>query len=584
MLLAPILASLLVLQPETPAPEPFPSGYLDAKGLGEALHHAAAARPQTIRLQSLAHSQEGRDVWLVTAGHAAEGAKPPRPAILIVANLEADHVVGSQVAAALVRRLAENDGKDADITRLLDSATLYIIPRLNPDGVERLLNRPRLDLRTNLRPLDRDRDGRRGEDGPDDLDGDGEITSLLVPDRRASLIPDEKDPRLLHKADPAKGEQGRYSQYVEGKDDDHDGGLNEDPPGGVNLNRNWPYRWTEYDLEAGPTPVSEPEVRPLIQFAIDHPEIVAVLSFGLNDNLREPPKKQGSSQDDADLPHHVGLAEAYGKLIGTLAKDAIRPGAPVPPAPEWPKPDPATGPIDAPSPAAAPLSLDGTTDGALSEWAYHHFGVLGLSCRLWYGPDFGEPAKDQPAPPKEGEARWLYWNDHVVGGRAFVPFAPLRHPTLGPVLVGGWKPGVRTNPPVGRVEPIADAQLRFLEEIAGRFPSLALSGVEAKALGGGLFEVRATVENRGRLPTALVQGVRLREAPPVLVRLEAQGATVLNGPARSRVDRLDGRGGHREFRWLVQAPKTVASVTIEASCLKAGRVSQAVALKPEEAR
>ena len=544
----------------------FPAGYLDHGALTAALRKAAEANPGRVAVRSLGKSVEGRDVWLATVGGPEAGKPATKPAVLVVANLEADHVVGSQVALKFVETLAAAKGKDAD---WLDRVTLYIVPRLNPDGAERLLKgSPAAEIRGNLRPLDRDRDGKAAEDGPDDLDGDGVVTRVRFKDPvKPTLMPDEKDPRILRKADPAKGERAEYSEEPEGKDDDGDGPRNEDPPGGVNINRNWPHKWTEFDLEAGSSPASEPETRALIAFAFEHPEIAAVWSLGLNDNLRDEPKKPGSDLDDADLPVVVALSKAYRKAA--LPKDP-------------PKGSPAPG---------------ATSDGAFSEWAYHQLGAVGLASRVWSVPEVPAPpaakeadapkgqekAKDKdkekepakpPAVPEDGEARWLYWNDKVVGGRAFVPFRSFDHPTLGKVEIGGWRPGVRLNPPSGQVGAIADAHFAFLSDLAGRLPRLAVPVLEVEAKGGGVFAVRAVVENQGELPTALAQGVKTRRGLPVLVRLDPAGADlkVLSGKALERIDALPGSGGRREFRWLLLAPKGLGRASLAVSCPRAGRV------------
>ena len=194
------------------------------------------------------------------------------------------------------------------------------MPRLNPDGAERVVKGPASPFRTNLRAMDRDRDGRSNEDGPEDLDGDGVATLMRVADGEATLVADEKDPRLSRRADPAKGERAAFSETSEGIDNDGDGRLNEDPPGGVNLNRNWPYRWTEFDPEAGFSPASEPEVRALIEFVFDHPEIALVWSFGLNDNLRTAPRKPETSLDDADLPLFVELSRLFNQANAVQAQ------------------------------------------------------------------------------------------------------------------------------------------------------------------------------------------------------------------------------------------------------------------------
>jgi len=577
-------------RPETPAPSLFPEGYADDAALAAALKHAAEAYPKALRVESLGKSLRGRDLWMATVGHArpGTGAGTAPPAILVVANLEADHVVGSQVALGLVERLAAADGRDPAISALLDRCTIHVIPRLNPDGVERLLKSPRGDFRANLRPMDRDRDGRSNEDGPDDLDGDGLITRMRVRDAKATQVADEKDPRLARRADPAKGERAAFREFSEGLDDDGDGRLNEDPDGGVDLNRNWPHRWTEFDPEAGAGPASEPEVRALIHFAFDHPEIAVLWSFGLNDNLAAP----STTVDDADKPLFAELSRLFNGALAAARRDA--------PAGAEANPPPATRPAvlvsrprlpalqrgrrRAAPPAnegaqGAPPAIAATTDGALSEWAYHQYGVIGLASRLWLTPEVPAPPPGQPAPPGDGEARWLYWNDRVMGGRAFVPFAPFDHPTLGRVEVGGWKPGVRLNPPAARLDPIADAHFAFLKDLAARLPALAIAEAKAEPKGAGVFEVTATIANSGGFPTALAQGVRTRKAPPVLVRLKPGKATLLAGRALTKIDALAGSGGRQEFRWLVLAPEGGA-IVIEAASAKAGSAEARLDLKP----
>ena len=236
---------------------------------------------------------------------------------------------------------------------------------------------------------------------------------------RPRSLPDPGDPRILRKADPAKGERPVYSEYAEGIDNDGDGQLNEDPPGGVNLNRNWPHRWTEFDPEAGFSPASEPETHALIQFAFDHPEIAVIWSFGLNDNLTSAPKKPEATFDDADLPIFVELSRLYDKALADASKSpgkeekkegtpstTVTTGepakanaesrtsreahAPVKPRPQSPRVR-ARQQVPLPRIVTAPPSPGATTDGSLSEWAYHQYGVIGLASRLWQGPELLGP-------------------------------------------------------------------------------------------------------------------------------------------------------------------------------------------------
>jgi hypothetical protein len=179
----------------------------------------------------------------------------------------------------------------------------------------------------------------------------------------------------------------------------------------------------------------------------------------------------------------------------------------------------------------------------------------------------------------DGDARWLEWNDKVMGGSAFVPFHPVDHPTLGKVEVGGWKPGVRLNPPIEQVSAIVDTHFAFLKDLAGRMPTLSIKEAKAEAKGGGIFEIKATVENTGILPTALAQGVTTRKALPVLVKLLDLGdAKLLSGRALNRINALAGLGGTQEYRWLVLVPEGKKSLTIEATCPKAGSAKREITL------
>jgi Zinc carboxypeptidase len=603
-----LLAAVCALSQANAKPEEstlslFPSGYLDADALTAALRQRAEGHPETVQLRSLAKTAEGRDVWLVTLGRSKTEGQPP--ALLIVANMEADHLIGGQVALGLIDRLLDTAGREGAIKTFLDTHRVYVVPRLNPDGAERVI-KTRLELRTNLRPIDRDRDGRSGEDGPDDLNGDGLATRMRVKDGRATLVLDEKEPRILRKADAGKGERGVYSEYLEGIDNDDDGRLNEDPVGGVNLNRNWPHRWTEFDREAGASPVSEPEVQALIQFAFDHPEIAVIWSFGLDDNLRAEPKKPESKLDDADLPYFAELARRYSKALAPPEKKEEKKEEKKDEAKDKeekkdetkdkgaqetaPKKEPTNAPAsDKPAESSLPkgydpilgssASLDATTDGSLSEWAYHQYGVVGLASRLWDKPPIPEPAQGQSKPPDGGEPRWLYWNDHVMGGRAFVPFAPFDHPILGRVEIGGWRPGVRLNPPIEQVGPLVEAHFTFLKDLTQRFAALGVPEVKVEAKGGGLFEVTAVVQNTGYLPTALAQGVKTHKADPVLVRLRTDKAKLLTGKPLERINSLPGSGSRRTYRWLVSAPEDVKTITLEVSCPKAGRITRAIELR-----
>jgi hypothetical protein len=439
------------------------------------------------------------------------------------------------------------------------------------------------ETRVNQRLIDRDRDGRNGEDGPDDVDGDGLVLTMRVKDAKATHIADEKDTRLMKPAEIAKSQTPVYSVYREGTDDDGDGLIDEDEHGGVNLNRNWPHKWPEFDPEAGYSPGAEPETRALIRFIADHPEIAALVVYGLYDTISSEPKKPGSTLDDADLPFFVELSRNYATRIKDAAKaepQAVAEAARVEPA-KMPEASAARNsqPTPAGSASTALLSLESGGDGSLVEWAYQQRGIFALGARLWSLPELPEPGEGKPKLPTEPEARWLLWNDGSAGGQAFAPFKEFSHPTLGTVEIGGWKPGVRVNPPAERLGPLADSQLIFLKDITSRLPRIELADVEVKPKGDRLFEVRVRVVNEGTLPTALAAGLKSKSSLPLVVRMKCDGARILSGRPLTKIDTLRGLGGSQELRWLVEAAEDSGSVEVEAGSPVSGHVRQTIKLQ-----
>lgn len=278
------------------------TSYLDHDGLTRELRSLVNSS-SLASMESLGKSLGGRDIWMVQVAHSQGLPFDERPGILVVGNLEGDHVVGSHLALEAIRYLVGNAGAEP-VQAALRDAVFYFFPRLNPDGAEAMFARVKFDRKTNDRPVDDDNDGRVGEDAPRDLNGDGYVTVMRVPDPAGPYMIDPDEPRLMKRADPSKGERGSYSLYWEGTDQDGDGFIAEDGPGGVDLNRNFQHEYPYWQADAGPHMVSEPESRALMDFAIGHRNISLILTFGHSDNLVTPPDARGAlaAASALDLP------------------------------------------------------------------------------------------------------------------------------------------------------------------------------------------------------------------------------------------------------------------------------------------
>jgi len=566
-------------------------------------------------MESLGKTLEGRDIWMVGVANRQGSPVDERPALLIVANLEGDQVVGSELALHTVDYLLTNYSADSAVKERLDNHVFYVFPRLNPDGAEFMFAGDRGGRRTNTRAYDDDNDGRVDEDGPDDLNGDGLITVMRVADPSGAYRVHPDEPRLMKKAEAAKGESGDYDIYWEGIDNDGDGFINEDGPGGVDLNRNFQHEYPYYEPDAGPHMVSEVETRALMDFVIAHRNIAAVLVYGASDNLVNAPMSSGALAQPSSLAlldfaaqsvagaGAVGVFEVrqrgrfggfmmFGRPDQQSTADA-RGRTPQPPATT----------IDAADleyvntvsgryremTAVNQVATTRSPKGAFFEYAYFQFGVPAFSTPGWGTPDGGGAAGDSarggaaeageaPAPgprpralpagvPRlqgrarpgatgsggaDTDVRILNWMDeNEIDG--FVDWQQVEHPEFGTVEVGGFDPYAVTNPPATLLDSLGQAHAEFAVYLASLFPRVRIADVTVTNHGGGVFEIEAEIENSGFLPTAMAQGVRARSVAPTMVQLGVPPEDLLTGDEKtSFFQALDGSGARRSYAWVIR--------------------------------
>lgn len=281
-----LLAVLIILTISAPALWSA-AAYHKPEEVMVALKSHAAKYPQIAKLQSLGRGSGGSEILILRiAGQPGQAPDPDsRPGILIAANIEGVHLIGTEAALALVERLLTGYGSDKALTALLDRASVYIAPLLNPDTARHAFASPLRERWTNARAVDDDLDGVIDEDGPDDFNKDGFITQMRVKDPEGRYIPDPKEPRLMRPADPQKGEKGLYALYAEGIDNDGDDKYNEDAAGGVEVNRNFPHDFEYYARGAGLYPVSEDETVALLKFLTARDNIALVLNFSTENTI-----------------------------------------------------------------------------------------------------------------------------------------------------------------------------------------------------------------------------------------------------------------------------------------------------------
>jgi hypothetical protein len=603
------------LQSATPQSGAPHAPLLDHRELSLAMARLATEHPDLVTVLPVGESRGKRriDALRIAAGERAPG----RPAILIVANIDGPLVWTSGVALDHAQELAGKYASDAKVKALLDTTTIYVVPRADPDAAEARFAKPLYEQRATGTGVDNDRDGRQGEDPPSDVDGDGKITWLRVADPEGDWIADPNDPRAMVKCDHAKGQRGTWKLWPEGRDSDKDERVAEDSEFDAVLNRNFPQGWIEHAPESGLFATDEPGARALCEFVITHLDIALVVTYGTLDDVVDRPKTEpreprrsanpsdGIPDSDATLYAEIGRryklaakgSKGDGKDAGTFQAwvQAQRglwtvnlAGWSIPldePAPKKegegdakPVDDKASaGKTDAEKTAAEKTGAEKT--GAEKAVAEKSPGDASNTEKNAAGkPSAAKLAADKLATNKTGadapsgekpapgdDVKRLRWIDAKNEGARFVAWHAFQHPELGPVEIGGFAPFALVEPPEADRAEIAQKNFDFLVTLGEMLPRVKVVDAQAKDLGAGLWEVKAWLENDALLPYMSALGHRTGVIRPARVDLALpREAQLLAGRSEQLVGDLAGSGARQELRWLVRgAPPSAMKIQVD---------------------
>jgi len=512
--------------------------YYMAEETNQMLREWNALFPELTEVQQIGESLLGAPLMVITITNEATGPAHEKPAYYVDGGLHAAELTGSAVATHFIEHLLTEYGSDPRVTRLVDTRTLYVRPKFNPDGSDLVLSTD-LALRSSVNPVDQDRDGVADEDPANDLDGDGWITQMRWLDPEGDWVMDPEEPRIMLRYGPeTPAGTARYSVSGEGIDDDGDGRRDEDGIGGLDLNRNFPRNWEPQHLQpgAGDFPLSEPETYAAVRFIHDHPNITGIFHGHTSGGFvyRLPSASAPSLFPQDDLEQIIYLGEEYTRTTGR----PVRPSATHPTEHRY---------------------------GTLISWGFWDQGIIGWVPEFSPGPEMW--VTDYDGDGELSQREQLRYNDEELGGRYFSEWTEVDHPELGRVEVGGWhRKFWGQNPPAEHLEEETEAQLPWMLYLAEQAPSLSWSGIRTEALGEGLYRVEATVRNAGFLPTSItargtegdVRGdgtVVDRIVDPVHVSIELEGVELVEGEPRVDIGHLGGNGPFLEE--LAPVAKTV---------------------------
>lgn len=278
--------------------------YHSVNEIGQAMENLQQNHPGC-ELHKIATSPGGTEILVLEIGSDLEDV----PAIFVGANFEGNVPISSEGALFLAKMLL-------DSAQYRQARKWYIMPHPNPDAALDFFAPVKTGTPLNGFEINEDADDATGEDGFDDLNGDGQITQMRVKDAEGKYIPSKADPRILVKADPGKGERGTYKTFTEGIDNDGDGKYNEDVPGGINVGIAFPHLFPHGTKEAGLFSGQTPEVYGILRFIYDRPEIAMVYTLGSSDFCTAPPK--GGRKGGANL-ESIQIPGRYAKMLNADA-------------------------------------------------------------------------------------------------------------------------------------------------------------------------------------------------------------------------------------------------------------------------
>lgn len=546
--------------------------------LSRILHEFADTYPHLVHLHSIGKSYEGRDIWLATVTRFSTGPADEKPAVWVDANIHATEVSPSSAALYLIHKLVTQDGANDDVSRVLETRAFYIVPRVNPDGAElALADTPRW-LRSSVRPYPFDEDAIEGLKR-EDLDGDGRMLTMRIPDPNGAWKKHGEEPRLMVRRDAEESGGEYYRLLPEGRLTNYDGveikmQRNKE---GLDLNRNFPSEWRPEGEQggAGEFPTSEPETRALVEFIVRHPNICGAVTFHTMSGVLLRP--YGTKADDAMPAEDLWTFQKIG------AKGTELTGYPNISVFHDFKYHPKE-----------------VITGVFDDWLYEHLGIYAWTTELWSpqrqaGCEVPKPIDWFRDHPVEDDLKLLTWNDEKLGGRGYVEWKAFTHPDLGEVEIGGWDYAYCwRNPPVEFLEAEIAPHADWLIYQALISPKLELLTCEAVPLGENAYRLRVVVQNTGWLPTYVSKkGMERKAVRPVIVEIGLpDGAKFTVGREREELGQLEGRcykapGGfgtaadptddRMKFDWVISSPSG-GTVNIVARHPRAGVVRKSVSL------
>lgn len=454
--------------------------YMKFDRLTEVLQGFAKDFPDLCQMSSIGETEQGRKIWLMTITNFKKSEAVLKPGYWVDGNTHATELAGCQACVHLIDTLL-SDSKTSRIRDLLDHVTFYIVPRISADGAEAALTQGLLYRSSpEIFPLHVPRENFEEKD----LDQDGEILLMRVPDPSGAFKVSPQDPRLMLTREPHDTEGPFYHLLPEGEFKNFDGFHRQfTDPKRFDLNRQAPAGFSPQEYGAGPMPLFLKEARALAEAFVQRPHIVgATTHHTFGGYLLRP----SSARPDTEFnTHDLEVFKAQGKMgeevTGYNAYSIYHDF----------KYDPKR-----------------VTTGAWDDWHYDHRGVFSWTTEIWSlakqaGIKFDRPLQYYQNPGAETLSKMMQWCDQNLKPQQFFKnWTPYQHSQLGPVEIGGWRLlfTVR-NPPVEFLKKELEKVTEFSLRHAQMSPRLKAQVHKIEKWEGDLYRLQIKISNSGFLPS-----------------------------------------------------------------------------------
>lgn len=533
--------------------------------------------PELCDLESICVTEENRNVYAMTITNKKTGAALDKPAFHIDGNTHAGEVTGSMAAMHAIDVLLTGYGEDKVITKILDRMTIYVVPRISPDGAETYLTTP-----YSIRSVNRVHNPENGGIRSEDLDGDGVIRMMRIPTPYGAWKKDKDDSSIMAKRDPGDADGEFYDIYVEGNFEAFDGDENlkeKKEDWSLDFNRNYPYGWFPENRQAGAGkyPLSNPETKAMADWVIEHPNIGGVSTNHTSGGiiLYPPGTRPSTAVSEKDINQFIEIANMGKEELGYEPLNIYD------------------------SFIADPANYD---SGAFDDWCYQSQGIVAYTVELWdLAKRVGVPlvwnARNKESAQDELKRfvacmKWVKEN----APEYYEDWKPFHHETFGDVEIGGFNfKFSQQNPPESFLNGVLEQMTRFMIRFAQSMPRLTIDTLTSEKVSDDIYKVTAVVGNLGYLPTNLTDEAKnLNISKEVEVTIS--GGKVISGLEKTKIGNLEGYGStstgtnfygnistdynakaRKKLTWVVQA-KSGNEITVSCAQEKSGKASKTITL------